>query len=898
MLYSCFRTQMETESSRETYDRVIKQWEEVWEGEWKETTSNRLEWRTLFSMIFEDERAEIYSKIFEERKLELREVLERGKTQVDIRSRGEEYLRYLYHLKKFYFCDTCFFENILNLFSRSLNIQWAKENDVMAILWKGTTEYDKHEYNLWCIEEGKERQKKRAKVDMNFMDTETDVLFELGKVKKGPTSPEDIDEAATTKVRKVQRKFRVAELKDENADRPFKRGWCEEHEDWCPIFSKCVPEDPLETSRGWLLNMRKGQESSMFYNQNSEEEMRLIFAEQSVDKFRTWQYKATQMLTSDMENIETHQLWPFTAYSPWPEQKSIAQGMEEISQEEMRYLMYEKKKIHREAEYIIFERNLLEKHKAIRNILKPGLSRSITAAYPHVPLEYFNLIVEGKEESLNCPALKCNMPVKGGALEHFILTNCPSCREKMEENTIKCSNEDRENEQVDNMAQIKISREEEVLKTNIAKKIDDGNSISDEEYYSDPPSEFECDIMHELMTDPVLLPSGHTVDRDNVTRHILNTPKNPFNEEYMTVDMLKPADELRIKISLWKTKQKKAAREEIVRKKEDKNVAPKDAEEYEDSSSEDADNPERPSQTEENKSEREDVRHSEWRRKYMANTTCNLCNEIFPSIRNKKMHDKRNHSEKLNHYTCPQCHKNYTNTTALNHHLAVLHGEKQQILFKGKVIEINSPRKYLDHKQFKRKRYLEKSPKCDECGIRIAREHLKRHYKEVQQQVLLKGNRKPVMLEKSTKNFKCDNCRKAFKREEHLIQHISEVHIGPDKFSCMYCEKTFKRKHHLNVHNLNNHSPFFTKFECHICQTNFIGKHTRDRHMQEVHEDNKHKCIQCKKTFTQKSDKARHMKEVHEANEKNYKCPSCEKKFARKFVQTRHTKTCNANTVT
>ena len=124
----------------------------------------------------------------------------------------------------------------------------------------------------------------------------------------------------------------------------------------------------------------------MFYNQNSEEEMRLIFAEQSVDKFRTWQYKATQMLTSDMENIETHQLWPFTAYSPWPEQKSIAQGMEEISQEEMRYLMYEKKKIHREAEYIIFERNLLEEHKGIRDILKPGLSRSITAAYPHIPL--------------------------------------------------------------------------------------------------------------------------------------------------------------------------------------------------------------------------------------------------------------------------------------------------------------------------------------------------------------------------------------------------------------------------------------------------------------------------------------------------------------------------------
>ena len=85
---------MEGESDRESCERVVQLWEDEWEKEWKEKRRNKLEWRTLFSMIFDKERADIYSNIFEERGLELREVLERGMVQVDIRSRGEKYLRY------------------------------------------------------------------------------------------------------------------------------------------------------------------------------------------------------------------------------------------------------------------------------------------------------------------------------------------------------------------------------------------------------------------------------------------------------------------------------------------------------------------------------------------------------------------------------------------------------------------------------------------------------------------------------------------------------------------------------------------------------------------------------------------------------------------------------------
>ena len=46
---------MESEADREAYEQLILQWEEVWEKQWEEKTRNKLEWRTLFSIIFDKE---------------------------------------------------------------------------------------------------------------------------------------------------------------------------------------------------------------------------------------------------------------------------------------------------------------------------------------------------------------------------------------------------------------------------------------------------------------------------------------------------------------------------------------------------------------------------------------------------------------------------------------------------------------------------------------------------------------------------------------------------------------------------------------------------------------------------------------------------------------------------
>ncbi|KAI1179697.1 ubiquitin elongating factor core-domain-containing protein [Nemania sp. FL0916] len=66
------------------------------------------------------------------------------------------------------------------------------------------------------------------------------------------------------------------------------------------------------------------------------------------------------------------------------------------------------------------------------------------------------------------------------------------------------------------------------------------------------PPEFEDPIMGDLMTDPVILPSRHIMDRSTIVQQLLSTPKDPFSNVHMTIDDVIPADDLRKQIQAWK----------------------------------------------------------------------------------------------------------------------------------------------------------------------------------------------------------------------------------------------------------------------------------------------------------------------------------------------------------
>mmetsp|Transcript_13232 Transcript_13232/g.19290 ORF Transcript_13232/g.19290 Transcript_13232/m.19290 type:complete len:159 (+) Transcript_13232:64-540(+) len=66
------------------------------------------------------------------------------------------------------------------------------------------------------------------------------------------------------------------------------------------------------------------------------------------------------------------------------------------------------------------------------------------------------------------------------------------------------------------------------------------------------PDEFLDPLMITFMKDPVLLPtSGTVIDRSTITQHLLNDPCDPFNRKELSIDMVKPATELKQRMTEW-----------------------------------------------------------------------------------------------------------------------------------------------------------------------------------------------------------------------------------------------------------------------------------------------------------------------------------------------------------
>jgi ubiquitin conjugation factor E4 B len=73
----------------------------------------------------------------------------------------------------------------------------------------------------------------------------------------------------------------------------------------------------------------------------------------------------------------------------------------------------------------------------------------------------------------------------------------------------------------------------------------------DEALMSDAPDEFLDEILSSYMKEPVVLPSGHYVDRSTITQHLLNDSIDPFSREPMTIDDVKPAVDLQARMTAW-----------------------------------------------------------------------------------------------------------------------------------------------------------------------------------------------------------------------------------------------------------------------------------------------------------------------------------------------------------
>lgn len=75
---------------------------------------------------------------------------------------------------------------------------------------------------------------------------------------------------------------------------------------------------------------------------------------------------------------------------------------------------------------------------------------------------------------------------------------------------------------------------------------------SDEELIAMAPEEFLDPIMSSIMMNPVILPSSKiVVDRATIARHLLSDQSDPFNRSPLTMEDIRPDEELRAKIQQW-----------------------------------------------------------------------------------------------------------------------------------------------------------------------------------------------------------------------------------------------------------------------------------------------------------------------------------------------------------
>jgi ubiquitin conjugation factor E4 B len=88
----------------------------------------------------------------------------------------------------------------------------------------------------------------------------------------------------------------------------------------------------------------------------------------------------------------------------------------------------------------------------------------------------------------------------------------------------------------------------------------------EDEELGELPEEFTDPVMFSLMEDPVVLPSGVTVDMSTIRTHLLSDPHDPFNRQPLKIEDCIPSMilinvdvELKERIIAWK-KERKSSR--------------------------------------------------------------------------------------------------------------------------------------------------------------------------------------------------------------------------------------------------------------------------------------------------------------------------------------------------
>ncbi|CAG0881135.1 unnamed protein product [Darwinula stevensoni] len=301
---------------------------------------------------------------------------------------------------------------------------------------------------------------------------------------------------------------------------------------------------------------------------------------------------------------------------------------------------------------------------------------------------------------------------------------------------------------------------------------------------------------------------------------------------------------------------------------------------------------------------------------------CEVCNRGFTRKDICKRHMLIHTGQKP--YSCELCEKSFTFNITLKRHMECVHNQTVRPFMCetcGKSFKRNA------HLQEHQVRHLSQKPfSCDQCGKTFTRKrqmqtHAKIHISGNTEVIpiictatvtdIIHADQEPIivtddiiileeevedspqlevtasMITKITsaittheyhlneKPFKCDSCKRSFKRKDTLARHMVK-HDSGRKFMCPLCGRYFallsKLEHHVDVtHSVGK------PHMCDMCGKTYKRKGALKDHQMTHTGERPHVCKQCNKSFTRASQLKNHM--LTHMEEMPCHCPICKKGF-------------------
>lgn len=227
---------------------------------------------------------------------------------------------------------------------------------------------------------------------------------------------------------------------------------------------------------------------------------------------------------------------------------------------------------------------------------------------------------------------------------------------------------------------------------------------------------------------------------------------------------------------------------------------------------------------------------------------CSLCDETF-----------RRHSNLVQHRNI--------------HHFNIKKKVRDFICTCGEVF--HSKKKLAWHKEI----HDAKPKSCAHCSEKfIHMASLTRHMRRAH------NDRFVPKEERSTENVECPICKGVYLRSS-LEVHIRN-HSGQRPFTCLFCNKDFTTKWNLKLHKWTHASRTSKPYKCDQCKGAFIRETDYVAHMNSHKSVRPYTCNYCGAQFIRKYNCQRHVKE-HEKG-KSFSCQICGKSFHRSYYLKDH----------